>query len=110
MEVKAEWTGTYPCLCSGDWILIINGKDFSNFIPEDKREAHMNTHGTYDEWCFDDDWCETWESYEDGLEFDEWIKENEWVCDITKNIEEQKAIYEAIQAEDWRHSSCGGCI
>ena len=45
--IVAEWTGEYPCLCSGEWRLTIGGIDWSNAIPVDKRDSHMNTAGTY---------------------------------------------------------------
>ena len=52
--VVAEWTGRFPCLCSGEWRLTIGGVDWSNAIPIDKRYSHMNTAGTYQEWHFED--------------------------------------------------------
>ena len=100
------WTGSYPCLCSGEWRITINGIDWSNAIPVDKRYAPMDTAGTYQEWHFED-WEEVFEDYEDGLEFDEWIAENEWALALP--CAPQDLFYE-IQAQDWRHNSCGGCI
>ena len=45
-----------------------------------------------------------------GLEVDKWIEVNPWIKEICSNPEEEKELYYAIQAEDWRHGSCGGCI
>lgn len=105
--VIAKWSGEYPCLCSGEWTLIIGGVDYSHMIPEDRRTGHMNTAGTYQEWWFDDDMCEQFGDYEDGLEYEEWLAENPWVRDLPAPSFD---IYLAFQFEDWRHNSCGGCI
>lgn len=32
--VEAKWSGLYPCLCSGEWTLKVNGKDVSDKIPK----------------------------------------------------------------------------
>ena len=109
-NVTAKWSGSYPCLCYGEWALEINGKDYTDFIPKEKRTSSMNTFGVYESWHFTDDWDEEWEDYEDGLYFKEWIKENEWVNEITKDEEEQLEIYYAFSENDFRQDSCGGCI
>lgn len=105
--VVVEWTGEYPCLCSGEWRLTIGGVDWSNAIPIDKRYSHMNTAGTYQEWWFDDDMCEQFGDYEDGLEFEEWIVENPWVVELPAAPQD---VFYAIQAQDFRPGECGGCI
>ena len=105
--VVAEWTGEYPCLCSGEWRLTIGGVDWSNAIPADKRFSHMNTAGTYQEWWFDDDMCEQFGDYEDGLDFEEWIAENEWVMSLPAAPQD---VFQAIQAQDFSPGECGGCI
>lgn len=108
--VEAEWTGFYPCLCSGTWILKVNGIDVSDVIPKDKRHNDMDTWGWYEEWHFED-WEEVFTSYESGLEEDDWIKENlEWLSKISNDNDIYKEIYKAIQKCDWRSGSCGGCI
>lgn len=104
--VIAEWTGSYPCLCSGEWRLTIGGVDWSNAIPIEKRYGEMGTYGVYRSWHFED-WEEIFEDYEDGLEFDEWIAENPWVAELPAAPQD---VYYAIQAQDWRHGECGGCI
>lgn len=108
--VKAQWSGSYPCLCSGEWTLEVNGVDVSNYIPDELRHNEMNTYGTYEEWHFED-WLEVFEDYEDGLMCDEWIAENKnWLDVITDDINVQMEIFYAISEEDFRHGSCGGCI
>lgn len=106
MIVRAEWTGKWPCLCSGEWKLFIGDQDYSHMIPEDLRHSHMNTAGTYSDWHFED-WQEVFEDYEDGLEFEEWVAENPWVRDLpASNLD----IYLSFQCQDFRPGQCGGCI
>jgi len=108
--VEANWSGSYPCLCFGEWTLKVNGKDVSDKIPEDLRESSMNTYGTYQSWHFED-WMEVFEDYEDGLDCEAWIEENdEWLSEITKDYSIKEQIFAAIQSEDFRSGSCGGCI
>lgn len=104
--VVAEWTGSFPCLCSGTWKLTINGEDFSLLIPEELRHGEMGTYGIYQSWHFED-WTEVFESYEDGLQCDEWIAANPWIHKLPASPID---VYYAFQAEDWRYGSCGGCI
>lgn len=104
--VEAKWTGTYPCLCFGEWQLFINGEDFSLLIPKELRRSEMGTYGTYQSWHFEN-WSEVFEDYEDGLECEEWIAANPWVQRLPASPVD---IYYAFQTHDWRHDSCGGCI
>ena len=108
--VTANWNGSYPCLCHGEWTLKVNGKNVSKKIPEDLRNSSMNTYGTYQSWHFED-WMEVFEDYEDGLDCEEWIEENnEWLNKITTDYSIKEQIFNAIQSEDFRSGSCGGCI
>lgn len=110
-NVKAEWSGAYPCLCCGEWSLFINGKNFTKYIPSEKRNNPMDTFNTYQTWYFDEDYMEIFEDYEDGLTCEEWIEENkDWLNKITTNSDELKTIYEAFKEQDFRTGSCGGCI
>lgn len=104
--IEAIWTGGYPNLCCGTWMLYINGNDFSLLIPEEKRSSPMDTFGVYQSWHFED-WEEVFEDYEDGLECEEWIAANPWVQKLPASPID---IFYAFQAQDWRHGSCGGCI
>lgn len=109
--VEANWSGSYPCLCFGKWTLKVNGENVSNKIPKDLRNESMNTYGTYEQWHFDDNYSEVFEGYEDGLEMYEWIEENAyWLDQITNDYNTQEEIFKAIQQEDFRSGSCGGCI
>lgn len=110
MKVEAKWTGLYPCLCSGEWILKVNNKDVSNLIPKELQTSSMNTFGTYSSWHFEN-WKEVFEDYEDGLDCFDWINKNkEWLNKISTDLWIQEEIYYAIRSEDFRAGSCGGCI
>lgn len=107
-KYEAKWSGTYPCLCSGEWALYIDGKLCDVTIPFQGEPA--DTFGEYQRWYFGDDWDEVWETYFDGLNGADW-------CDTYKDYLSQVApksdwddVFIAFQSEDWRHSSCGGCI
>ena len=111
MKVEAKWTGSYPCLCSGEWILKVNNIDVSNLIPEELRTSSMNTFGSYSSWYFTEDWNVEDYYYLDGLECEDWIKDNkDWLDKITTAHSVQKEIYYTIQLKDFRAGSCGGCI
>ena len=110
MNIEVKWTGKYPCLCSGEWILMIDGEDKSNLIPEDLRGNEMGTYGVYSSWHFEN-WDEVFEDYQDGMDCDEWIKHNKyWLDNISTDQTIQKQLFYEFQASDWRHGSCGGCI
>lgn len=110
MSVSASWSGSYPCLCSGEWTLIVNGKDVSDLIPKELRKHSMNTFGKYQSSHFEN-WSEVFDDYTEGLHCEEWIKENSyWLNLITEDIDTQKLIFLEIQKNDWRSGSCGGCI
>lgn len=49
-EIKVEWTGSYPCLCSGRWAITIDGNDVSDCIPVDLQSSPMNTKNDYQQW------------------------------------------------------------
>lgn len=123
MEFKAEWTGGYPSLCVGEWklyrkyedILEDGSKDegyddISNLIPEELRHEPMNTDGQYNSWYFDENYCERFIDYTDGLDFEEWRKDNESWIHLICDPKDYKSLYEAFNEHDWRYESCGGCI
>lgn len=105
---KTEWTGTWPCLCCGEWILYKNGKKVDTNIPFGEDDA--GTYGSYDLWSFGEDYSEEWEEYEDGMDCNEWIEAyKDWLKTIAEE-DEWEDIFGAFQINDWRRGSCGGCI
>ena len=129
-EIKVEWTGQYPNLCSGFWKIEIDGK-----LLEDRRHMannpesglfnyssvlrqHMDTFGTFEYWYFDENYSEEWESQEEGLEYEDWInspKAKELLEIIYEQFgelteEERRDLFDKISERDWRNGTCGGCI
>ena len=107
---RAIWSGAYPNLCSGSWMLFRDDTDISYLIPEEMRKSPMNTFGVYQSWTFDESYSEQFEDYEDGLKCEEWAKANPWVAKIVNSPDELEDLFLAFQEQDWRHNSCGGCI
>lgn len=109
--MTAEWTGKYPNLCRGKWILKDGSRNISSIIPDDLLHNEMGTYKTFEKWEFDDKWNEEWSTYEDGLECEDWIEANyEWLSVYTQDSKTMRDIYDAFNKNDWRHGSCGGCI
>lgn len=68
-DIEVTWTGKYPCLCSGEWIIKYKGVQLE--IPKEYRYENMDTYGDYDKLV--DVLNEEFEEYSDGLECSEWI-------------------------------------
>ncbi|WIO73612.1 hypothetical protein QP938_09935 [Porticoccaceae bacterium LTM1] len=71
----------------------------------------MNTRGIFS-WLFPDD-----EEFLEGEPLDVWLLNNgNWLYDLFSEegipFDEQHArwFYEAVNAQDWRCGSCGGCL
>jgi len=134
-DIKVKWTGKYPALCHGYWIIEIDWKSTKNFLDDygsrledlndEEKELYnlltspMWTFWTYNRRYFDNKYNEHWEEYTNGLEFDEWFESDYkkwlekifkliWIKELTK--EEWKDLYNKIQKKDFRMESCGGCI
>lgn len=104
--VFALWTGRYPNLCQGEWILIINQVDYTDKIPPWKRFRPMGTYGEYqvNTWGDGD---EIHYSYTYGFHYRQWLKRNKWVLKLPAKPHD---VFAAFQAADWQPQSCGGCI
>lgn len=109
MSYYAEWSGKYPNRCNGEWEIRKNGYDISHAIPKKLRYSPMGTLGVYKTYQLLPD--EHWIKYEDGLPVGRWIEENQWwISKICDDREEMVELYNVINAVDWRHGECGGCI
>ncbi len=116
-HISVEWTGAYPNLCSGKWIISIDKKRLSNLIHET-----FNTSGDYRSWHFDNNWSVHWTGYHDGLNEAEWIDSirlfdmNNLKQSLTNagfDVNDDKLmleLYYKIKEKDFRTGSCGGCI
>ena len=117
-NITVEWTGKYPTLCFGEWIIEIDGTRIVDDTEDTILKKNMYTFGEYSEWYFDDDYSEVWDYCIDGLKYDKWvqsepgkplvelIKRNGF--DLTED--EIEELYFKLQREDFRNNSCGGCI
>lgn len=110
-EIKIEWTGGWPSLCYGEWVIEIDGVNYSDKIPEDLRVSDMGTAGCYDSWCFHNGYDVKWSSNEEGLESEDWINANRyWLKELPIDESEYPKVFELISEQDFRTGSCGGCI
>jgi hypothetical protein len=109
-DIDVEWTGSYPNLCRGSWIISINGIKLAGL-----GNGPMNTYGEYDIWSFAEDWGEEWGTYTDGESWGNCLPNNlEMSLKLAgfdpNDSELIEQLYKAVQQHDWRHNSCGGCI
>lgn len=106
---KAQWSSKGNTLCLGHWN--ITYQDLPIVLPEERRTMDMGTNNIYNFMDPED------ELYREGLEEDDWIVANvEWLADvfiqhdIPMEEEMMRAFYQAVNKDDWRCGSCGGCI
>ena len=105
----ARWTATGSNICVGHWEISHLGQPLE--LDSERRENDMGTYAIYS-YIFPDD-----EMYAEGLQEDEWIIANlDWLMHlfIANNIPTDEAhfryFYQAVNKQDWRCGSCGGCI
>ena len=106
---NASWSSKGNTLCLGHWD--ITYLSLPVVLPPERRDKDMGTNNIYNFIDPED------ELYREGLMEDDWIVENiDWLSDvfIEHNIpleeETMRAFYQAVNKEDWRCGSCGGCI
>jgi hypothetical protein len=105
----ARWTQTGNNLCLGHWDITYEGRPLDVKPPH--SEDDMGTYGIFS-YIFPDD-----PELAEGLDEDDWILENIiWVSDLFGRhdipIDEahMRWFYRAVNANDWRCGSCGGCL
>lgn len=108
--IQVEWTGSYPTLCHGEWVIKYN--DIELTIPKDMKYSYMYTFKSYKEYNKGN--CNY---YKEGLDDLEWIEFNkDWITimfeehNIQVTEELLLELFEKIRAKDWRYGSCGGCV
>ena len=106
---NASWSSKGNTLCLGHWDITYLGLPV--VLPLERRDKDMGINNIYNFMDPED------ELYREGLIEDDWILENiDWLSDvfIEHNIpleeETMRAFYQAVNKEDWRCGSCGGCI
>ena len=108
-KIEVNWTGQFPNFCSGEWILKINDKDYSNLIPF-RKNSPANTFGEFKQWKFNSNGDISWTANENGDNEEEWIQSNQdWLVQLPINKTYYKELYFCFMAKDWRYNSCGGC-
>lgn len=105
----ANWSAKGHTLCLGHWIITYQGLPLA--LPSKQADNHMHTFGIFS-WLDPDD-----EDYAEGLLEPQWIEKNaEWLLTVfdLHHIEFDEShlhwFYEAVNVDDWRCGSCGGCI
>ena len=105
----AKWSAKGHTLCLGHWAITYKGLPL--ILPNSQRENHMDTYGIFS-WLFPDD-----EDYAEGLMLEDWIEHNaDWLLttferhDVPFDEVHIGWFYDAVNQEDWRCGSCGGCI
>lgn len=120
MKIKVEWTGKYPNLCSGEWIITVDDDKILE-LPHEVKRGNMNTKGEYSSWRFSGgNYDVNWSSDTHGLDSENWIKvhKHTWKKIFKKNNiynkdtfkEDFYDLYYELNSNDWRSGSCGGCI
>lgn len=106
---SAKWSRSGNLLCHGHWILHWQGQLLK--LPESRQEKDMGTWAIYSIIDPED------ETFAQGLPEDEWIIENvEWLTDlffdhgIPLETGSYRQFYHAVNREDWRCTSCAGCM
>ena len=96
-------------MCTGQWHITYQGLPLS--LAAQQADKHMNTYGIFS-WLYPDD-----EDYAQGLSAEQWIEQNAyWLIELfaAHNIpfetQEVMWFYLAVNEQDWRCESCGGCI
>lgn len=116
----AVWSGEKgPHLCRGEWFIFRDGVNVSALVPDSLRKSPMGTRKEYWEVDYRDEYDPERDVYEwravqlpywDGLSAKKWIRKNRhWIGNICQNMEEKYRLYRAINAVDWRCSSCEYC-
>jgi hypothetical protein len=105
----ARWTAKGSGLCLAHWELFYLGQQLE--IDLERKQNDMGTYAIYS-FIFPDD-----DIYAEGLPEDAWIIENkDWLTSLftTYNIPSDEThlrlFYQAVNRNDWRCGSCGGCI
>lgn len=106
---KAKWSTQGHSLCLGHWQ--ISYLDLPLTLPRKQAEADMGTYGNFS-YVFPDE-----DEFIEGEPFEVWLDLNiDWLIDVFEQhnipIEPQyfEWFYQTVNVQDWRCSSCGGCM
>lgn len=68
MTISVQWTGTYPALCYGEWIISIDGKSLENLGND-----HFATYNEYRSVYMNGDYDTVEDYYDAGFVLQEWL-------------------------------------
>ena len=105
----AKWSAQGHTLCLGQWHISYNGLPVA--LPKQQAENDMGTLGNFS-YLFPDD-----DEFIEGKPLEEWVDDNiDWLMPVFEQHgipltpETIEWFYQAVNLQDWRCSSCGGCI
>ncbi len=105
---KAKWSSQGHTLCLGHWQITFQGLPI--ILPTKQAENNMGTYGNFSYFYPDDD------TFIEGTPFEDWIELNiEWLLNVFERHQIPTEadyfafFYQAVNTQDWRCSSCGGC-
>ena len=106
---RAVWSEQGHTICLGHWEIRYRGEPLD--LPSERQTEDMGTFGIFS-FLFPDD-----PEFAEGLEEEEWVLENiDWLTElfhangIPVDEEHLRWFYHAVNNQDWRCGSCGGCI
>lgn len=106
---QANWSSQGHTLCLGHWQITYLGLPVT--LPQKYAEKDMNTRDNFSFMFPDED------EFIEGIAFPEWLEANvDWLLavfekhNIPSDPEHFELFYMAVNQNDWRCSSCGGCI
>jgi len=109
--LSITYDGSYPNLCSGT--LAITLDNTTTVFRKYQFSEGFETSGSFDRWEFGNSYEVTWETYNDGLSYRDWLHSTTYktiLSTIPTIAEHSEELYTSLQAIDFRHGSCGGCI
>lgn len=105
----ARWTAKGNNLCLGHWEISYLGNPIQ--LPLADKQKDMGTYGIYS-YIFSDD-----DTFAEGSPEDDWIiSKGAWLSNLFTQsnipVDEKhfRWFYQAVNSQDWRCGSCGGCI
>jgi hypothetical protein len=108
-QFNAFWTARGNNLCLGHWEISYLGNPLQ--LEPGIRQNDMGTYAIYS--FFDPEDA----MFAEGLQEDDWIVGNvDWLANLFRqngvpiSEENMRAFYRAVNLQDWRCGSCGGCI
>lgn len=105
----ARWTAKGSNLCLGHWEITYYEQQIE--LADEQRVHDMGTYGIYS-YIYPDD-----EDFAEGVHEEAWVaKNNKWLTELFNKygipVDESHMhwFYQAVNMNDWRCGSCGGCI